>query len=51
MKIKVIIEITGDFEDDLPDEEVKHILREVINNGAEMNYLNGNVEILEIIEK
>ena len=51
MKVIAIIEIDGDFKDELSNEEVTDIVKQVIDNGVELYCLSGSAEILEIIER
>ena len=51
MKVKLILELDGDFEDELSDKEVEEIIKIVISNGAEVNSLSSKIEVLEIIER
>jgi len=51
MKVKLILDLDGDFEDELSDKEVEEITKIVISNGAEVNSLSSKIEVLEIIEK
>jgi hypothetical protein len=50
MKVKAIIEITGDFGGKLSDKIIEEVIDAVISDGAEANCLSSDVEILEIIE-
>ena len=50
MKVKLILELDGDFEDELSNEEVEEITKIVIKDGAEVNSLSSKIEVLEIIE-
>jgi len=51
MKVKLIIELDGDFEDELSDKEIEEITKIVISDGAEVNSLSSKVEVFEIIER
>jgi len=51
MKVKLILELDGDFEDELSDKEVEEITKIVIKDGAEVNSLSSKIEVLEIIER
>jgi len=51
MQVKLILELDGDFEDELSDKEVEEIIKIVISNGAEVNSLSSKIEVLEIIER
>jgi hypothetical protein len=51
LKALVEIEITGDFEEGLTDDEVKQILDKVIEDGADLYYLTGKCELLKIYER
>ena len=49
MKVKLILELDGDFKDSLLDEEVEGLLKIVIGDGAKMYHLSSSFEVLEII--
>ena len=51
MKVKLILELDGDFEDELSNEEVEEIVEIVIKDGAEVNCCSSKIEVLEIIER
>ena len=51
MKVKLILDLDGDFEDELSDKEVEEITKIVISNGAEVNCCSSKTEVLEIIER
>jgi len=51
MKVKLILDLDGDFEDELSDKEVEEITKIVISNGTEVDSLSSKIEVLEILER
>lgn len=50
MKALLEVEITGDFEEPLSNDDIINVLNAVIEDGAEAVCLNANYKIIEVSE-